>query len=157
MGRPTKAESAQIAERRTKAIAMRARRESWQAIADALEYASPGAACEDVNRALKQRLQAQGEQADTLRELELQHLDELAQKVLEVLERQHVTVSHGKIIKGEDGKPLLDDDPVLRSVDRLVRIAERRAKLTGLDSPVKVHTEGVVTFRVEGVDMEQLR
>jgi hypothetical protein len=62
--------------------------------------------------------------------------------VMGVLEREHVTVSHGKIVvtpdpdTGEE-RPLIDDAPILNAVDRLLRIQERRARLLGLDAPVK--------------------
>jgi hypothetical protein len=54
-----------------------------------------------------------------------------------VLERNHVTVSHGRIIRGENEEPLLDDGPVLTAIDRLLKIQERRAKLLGLDAPAR--------------------
>lgn len=161
MARPNKAQAAQIAERRTKAIEMRARREPWQRIADALGYGSADHACQDVGRAIEQRNRAQTEAVDALREIELEHLDELSRTVWAVLEREHVTVSHGKVIviKDEAGVEhrLRDDGPTLAAVDRLVKIAERRARLLGLDSAVKVDARGVVTFAIEGIDPEKLR
>jgi hypothetical protein len=72
-----------------------------------------------------------------LRSLELARLDALQGRTWAVMEREHVTVSHGKIIRGEDGKPLRDDGPLLAAVDRLLKIAERRARLLGLDAPTR--------------------
>ena len=37
-----------------------------------------------------------------------------------------------------DRRELLDDGPVLQAVDRLLKIADRRAKLLGLDAPKRV-------------------
>lgn len=56
---------------------------------------------------------------------------------MEVLEREHVTVSNGRVVSLDDGTPLPDDGPVLQAIDRLLRIQERRARLLGLDAPVK--------------------
>jgi hypothetical protein len=95
---------------------------------------------------------------DEWRHVQLERLGQARQAVLEVLERQHVTISHGHVIRdgepfvdldeetGEPvakiapgrGEPILDDEPVLKAVDRLVRIEERMARLMGLDAPQKV-------------------
>jgi hypothetical protein len=69
--------------------------------------------------------------------------------VLEVLARNHITVSNGRVITlpDSDGKdvPLADDGPILAAVGRLLdigrsrlQIMERRAKYCGLDAPAKV-------------------
>jgi hypothetical protein len=58
-----------------------------------------------------------------------------------------------------DGAPLLDDAPVLAAVDRLLKVQERRAKLLGLDVPVKrqVEVDGGLRYEVVGVDLDQLK
>lgn len=151
MGRPTKAEKAIIDERRTQAIAMRTRGETWDRIGQTLGYASGAAACNDVTRALEERARALTEQADSLRELELARLDALYAAAWAVLEREHVVVSGGKIVK--DGRrKLRDDGPVLAAIDRLVRISERRAKLLGIDSPVKIEAGVTVDARDSAID-----
>lgn len=157
MGRPTKARQAQIAERRNQAIERRIKGESWAMIAEALGYGDAATACKDFTRAMEQRRQELAENVETLRQTELARLDALTAVAWAVMERDHVSVSHGKIVRDEDGEPLLDDGPRLAAIDRLVRIAERRARFEGWDSPVRVQTTGVVTFAVEGVDPEKLR
>lgn len=89
--------------------------------------------------------------AAELRQLELDRLDALSLKAYEVLESDHVVVQHGKIVRDEQGQPVKDHGPVLAAIDRLVRISERRSRLLGLDSPVKVdaHIE-----RLEPGDIE---
>lgn len=105
--------------------------------------------------------------AAELRQQQLDRLSEMRQRALEVLERAHVTVSHGRVIRegqpdiefddetGEptaviregQGAPILDDGPVLAAMDRLLRIEERIAKLAGLDAPTRVDAtvDAVVT------------
>ena len=143
------------AERDAAAARMRADSRTYADIAAQLGYASEGAAHDGVARALAAAVQ---EPATELRQLELDRLDRMYQAVLGVLEREHVTVSNGRIVRGEDDKAILDDGPVLNAVDRLLRIQERRAKLLGLDAPAKQELGGsVVLYRVEGVDMEAMK
>jgi hypothetical protein len=117
----SRAQRTQTAQRRAKAVQMR------------LE----GAAHKDITRALEAAVTQQHKAVEILRQEELMRLDRLWVEVWAVLKREHVTVSNGKLVRGEDGHPLRDDGPVLQSVDRLVRILERRAKYLGLDAPQK--------------------
>jgi hypothetical protein len=121
--------------RRAQALEMRAQAKPFSEIAAQLKYCSPAAAAQDVQRAL---LLAITEPAAEVRALELLRLDELWVKAAQVLNRQHVSVSHGRIVKADDGEPLLDDAPVLAAIDRMLKIQERRARLLGLDAPTKV-------------------
>lgn len=147
--------------RRTRALELRTQGETWAAVARGAGYSSAAAACRDVGRLLAERIEAQALAADQLREVELDRLDALYRKVWEVLEREHVTVSGGKVVMVEDGSgemlTLRDDGPTLAAVDRLLKIGERRAKLLGLDSEVKVDAGVTVRYEVTGVDMDALR
>lgn len=83
------------------------------------------------------------EAVERLRALELERLDMMWQAAIEVLRRQHVTVSDGRIVKDDYDEPILDDDPILRAMDRLLKIQDRRAKLLGLDAPTRSRMEVV--------------
>jgi len=48
---------------------------------------------------------------------------------------------------------LLDDEPILKAADRLLKIYERRAKLNGLDAPTKVEA-ATYDYSVNGVKPE---
>lgn len=80
------------------------------------------------------------EPAAEVRRLELERLDELYTRALDILDTHHVTVSNGQIVR-LDGKPLPDDGPALQAIDRLLKIQERRARLLGLDAPSRVSVE----------------
>lgn len=122
------------AEREAEAARLRSRGLTYQQIADEVGYKHRA----DAHNAVKAVLQATVREAgDDLRALELIRLDALYVAATKVLEREHVTVSHGQIVSGADGTPILDDAPVLQAIDRLLRIQERRARLLGLDAPVK--------------------
>jgi hypothetical protein len=89
------------------------------------------------------------EPAEEVRRLELARLDEMYQAAMGVLERHHVTVSNGRVVKlGDD--PIPDDGPALQAIDRLLKIQERRARLLGLDAPSRVSVEAETLGREIG-------
>lgn len=76
------------------------------------------------------------------RAVEMHKLDQLEDKVDEIIGKVHYTVSHGRVIYLEDPDtglsiPLEDSAPILQAIQTKLRIAERRAKLLGLDRPYK--------------------
>jgi hypothetical protein len=149
----SRAQRAKTAERRKVAIDMRMAGASWDQIAEKLDYSSRGAACQDVNRALEANIAEQATVVEVLRETELQRLDILWADAWAVLKREHVTVSHGKVVYDDrTGEPMLDDGPVLQAVNTLLKIQERRAKYLGLDAPTKVEA-----ITVDAIDAEIAR
>ena len=158
-GKPGTPEAVQVdvALRRAQAVRMRRDGHSWQHIADTLGHGSRAAAYTDVSRALEEARKELRESTDEFRELELQRLDNLERTVRDVLVKQHVHVSaSGRVVKGDDGVTIVDDGPTLQAVDRLLKIAERRAKLLGIDSAQKLEHSGQVLYAVEGVNVEKL-
>jgi hypothetical protein len=130
------------------ACRLRSRRRSYQQIADELGLYDKAAAYRAVQRGLAAIPQEAA--AEVLR-LELEKLDQLEQAALEVLERQHVTVSHGQLVFHE-GVPLVDDGPVLQAIAHILKIQERRAKLLGLDAPKRIEV-----LTLDAVDAEIAR
>lgn len=98
-----------------------------------------------VHRALNEAGKETREEALSV---ELAKLDAYEQAALEVLARKHVTVSNGRLIT-IDGEPLLDDGPVLQALDRLMKIADRRARLLGLDAPSRVEVTDSLDADIE--------
>jgi len=124
------------AERDAECARLRARDHTYQQIADTTGFTSASGARFAVERALARTITEPGEE---LRRIELMKLDALARAAWKVLETRHYLVSQGRLIRLEDGAPPLEDDgPVLASIDRLLKISERRSKLLGLDSPVRM-------------------
>jgi hypothetical protein len=143
--------------RDARAAELRAKSWTYQQIGDDLGM-SRQSAYEAVQRALADTLEEPGA---AVRAMELAKLDAMERAVLGVLEREHVTVQHGKVVKILDAatgqeKALLDDSPILQAVDRLLRIAERRARLLGLDAEKRINVSGGLTYEVVGVDPEDL-
>ena len=115
--------------------AARLRAEGWRyhRIAAEMGYDTEGGAYKAVQRGLKRAI---AEPMAEARHLQLAALDELARTAWEVLHRDHVVVSAGKVVE-LNGEPLRDDGPVLAAIDRLLRIGERQAKLLGIDAPAE--------------------
>lgn len=95
-----------------------------------------------VQRAWQATLQ---EPADQARAVELARLEDAHDHALAVLLREHLTVSHGKVITTKDDQgndvPLIDDAPVLQAIDRIRALSESRRKLLGLDAPARVSVD----------------
>ncbi|MFE3004232.1 MULTISPECIES: hypothetical protein [unclassified Streptomyces] len=121
------------AQRDAEAARLRTQGWTYQRIADHLKFKQRADAYNAVKRVLDATVREAGED---IRALELERLDRLEAAANEVLERQHVTVSNGRVVSLNDA-PLPDDGPVLAAIDRLLKIQERRARLLGLDAPAK--------------------
>lgn len=120
------------------------------------------------------------EAVTTYRAAEVEKYDELERVVRGVLEREHVVVSHGRVVRSQDvvldeeglpeyddegepkirlGAPLVDDGPILEAVDRLLKISAARRAVLGLDTPVKqeLGVDSSVKYTVVGVDPEAMK
>jgi hypothetical protein len=122
------------------AQAAQLRAEGWTltAIAEELGYYDKSTARKAIRGVLREIVRGP---AEKLIAHEAERLDTLYEEALEVLLRDHVTVSHGRVITGDDGKPLLDDGPKLAAIDRLVKVRESYRKLLGLDAPSRVSVD----------------
>jgi len=92
---------------------------------------------------------------------ESQELDALYTEAVAILQRNHVTVSHGRIVMwrnpdtGQE-EPLQDDGPRLQAIQLALRVRESYRKLHGLDQPAQVAVSGAVRYEVVGVDPADL-
>lgn len=167
-GRGKFTRSIDTAQRDADAARLRARGLTYEQIANELGYADRKNAYNAVERALRATVE---EPAAEVRKLELERLDHLWQAALKVLETDHLTVSHGKVItrmvgvkRDEDGieildpltgktipvyEDVIDDGPKLAAIDRLLKIQARRAALLGLDTPVRAD---VTVHQVDPMD-----
>ncbi|MFB6805474.1 hypothetical protein [Streptomyces sp. NPDC056387] len=111
----SRAQQAATAERRAKAIRMKIDGHTYEEIAKALGYSSKGSACCDVRRALEKHVVEEGLAVEAWRELELARLDVLQKAIWP---------------EAMDGSP--------RAIETALKILDRRAKLLGLDSAIKL-------------------
>lgn len=120
----SRAQQAKTAQRRSKAIAMRLGGADWDTIAARLDYASRGAACTDVTRAMEKAAAEATRDADVLRHIELARLDRLQVGLWT------------RALAGDEG-----------TVGTVLGIIDRRVKLLGLNAPLKL--EGVTLAAIE--------
>lgn len=172
--------TAASAKRDAQAAALHAKGWSYQRIATELGFASKGKAHEAVQRAFAE-LPREG--AEEARQLDLERIDRLIEHCWAVMEREHLTVSQGRVVgkrigwerdevTGEvlhdaDGAPIpmyediLDDGPGMAAVREIRGLLERRAKITGYDAParsrVEVVTEDVIEAEIRELSEEITR
>lgn len=132
------------AERDAEAAKLRSTGMAYADIARTLGYADASGAHLACSRAMR----AIAEPARDLRAIELARLDLILREAWAVMVAEHITVSQGRVVNHPDtGLPLKDHGPVLAAIDRILKIAERRARLLGLDAPTKI--EAITVDQIE--------
>lgn len=124
-------------DRDTRALELRRHGLGYDQIAVQMGWRNRSSAYDAVQRALADSAY---EAAEEVRAIEAARLDDLTLVLNRVLATHHFVVSAatGKVARHPDtGEPLLDDAPIIHAVAGLLRIAERRAKLLGLDAPTR--------------------
>jgi hypothetical protein len=149
LGRTLMAE--RVSQRNADAVRLRAEGWSYQRIAEELGFADSDGAYQCVQAGLRAVVR---EPTEVAVHLELTGLNEMSRAVWAVLRRDHVIVSQGRVVT-RDGKPVPDDGPILAAIDRLLKIQERRARLLGLDAPLKSRI-GVITEDMVDAEIRRL-
>lgn len=170
--------------RRTPAAAARDMRaadlhgQGWthERIAAELGYAGRGSVSKAIARAFDAIVTPGAKEA---KRLDFERIDRLIELNWAALERQHVTVSNGRVVRrftgverhpdgieklDPDGKPIpvfedvLDDGPVAVHSAVILRLLERRAQMHRYDEPalsrVEVITEGMVESHIARLESE---
>jgi len=122
-GTKTSVNEIDAAQKQRDALIMRIAGHSYQDIADALGYAHPSGSHKAVTSALRKTVK---EPADELRDLEVSRMDHM------------YFCLEPKIAKGD-----------ARAIEVAIKILERRAKLLGLDAPIKINIEQIVNETAE--------
>ena len=121
------------------ALALRTRGLTHRHIAAQMGYKSPATAVAACDRALADMFR---EDVEKWRHLEIDKLDDLTRVTWQALAKPHYLVSQGKVVRDEEtGELLVDHAKAWEGVDRLIKIAERRARLLGLDAPQRTKVE----------------
>lgn len=123
----------------TKALKMRHSGATWDEVAAACQWTSRSAAYMMVTRELRRRHTELVESLDAVREEENSRIQALIKSASDVLEQTE------------------DAELLLKAIDRLNRLMERRAKLLGLDAVQKVSVDGGIRIELVGVDVEALK
>lgn len=142
----------QAAHRDAEIMRMRRQGHTFQQIGDALEF-SRQYAHERYTELLKE---IPGHEVAEYRREQEERLDALLVEAHKVLERRHITVSNGQVVR-LDGSPVEDDGPTLAAIKTILDIESRRAKLLGLDAPTKTEVTGQeLRVTVVGVNTDNL-
>lgn len=125
----------------------------YKEIAAAMDI-SKSNAYESVQRGLRASRDITQATAEQARAAHRARLDRATEVAIEVMERDHVTVSHGKVIKDDEGKPILDDAPKLAAAGQVKALSESLRKLDGLDAPTR--TESTVTVAPQDIELAEI-
>ena len=144
-----------------KAAELRGQGYSFDRIAEELGFASRGKAHEAVMRAYADIPSEESEQA---KRLDLERIDRLIEQAWQIMLRDHVTVSQGRVVgklvgveRDTDGsvvldgdgkaipiyEDILDDGPAIAAIREIRALVERRAKMIGYDAPSRSRIEVV--------------
>lgn len=77
--------------------------------------------------------------------MELDRLDIMLRKAMEVLHARHLAFSHGRLLRDDEDNLLNDSAPVLQAINSVLKIMERRSQYLGLDAPSKSEQSITVT------------
>jgi hypothetical protein len=141
------------ARRDAEAADLKAQGWTYLRIAEHLGYAHKDSARDACKRALREIVKGP---AEKLLAVHMERLETLYEAAVEVLEADHVVVSHGKVITDDTGTPLRDSAPKLAAIREARASLESFRKLVGLDQPTQVAVSGNVRYEVVGVDPEDL-
>lgn len=142
MGRLTRskkidANDAAIIERQKQALELRKAGASYRRIGDQLGI-SHEQARRDIEGALALHREDVASSADGLRALEVARLDDTLYKLQLYLNGEPQYDAAGKFLNTKRFAPAT----VMAAIDRTLKVMERRAKLLGLDKPIKVEHSG---------------
>ena len=134
------------------AASMRSKAMTYQSIGDHFGITRQ-AAFQMVQRAIAD---IPKEGAEEVVRLEVEKLDFIERKLYEIMTKEHVAFgASGKVVT-LDGVPIEDDSPVMKALDGLLKVADRRAKLLGLNAPTKheVITLDSVQMEIRRIEAE---
>ena len=112
---------------------------SYRKIATEMGWANPSTAFYAVQRAIAD---IPREDTEELIARELLKLDYMEEQAAEIMHKHHCHISASGKVVTLDGEIITDDGPALQAMDRLLKIADRRAKLLGLNAPTRTELTG---------------
>ncbi len=120
-------------DREVAVLKARAERRSFDDIAEELGMSQAGVRAA-YSRALQRRVDPD---LESFRNAEELRLGEIEAKLWEIVNKDHVAVSFGKVMRDDQGNLILDDAPRLRALAELRKVSESRRTLRGADAPIR--------------------
>lgn len=139
-------------QRDAEAARLRGRGWSYQRISDELGYGNRSNAHRAIAKVMAGTI---AEPAEEAREFQLSQLDDMTAVAFEILEANNYVVSDGRIVRDENGQAIRDPEMVLKALDRLIKIQERRAKLLGIDAPKRSEVVTVDWLSAQVAELER--
>lgn len=102
-------------------------------------------------RVSKEIALATAEQARAAHRARLEYATDVA---IAVMERDHIHVSQGRVVKGDDGEPVIDDGPKLAAAGMVKGLSESLRKLDGLDAAAKL--DASVTVNPQDIELAEI-
>jgi hypothetical protein len=124
---------------------------TYQKIATALGLSSKSTAHDTVQRGLHTIQQQTDEDLAKARAAHRARLGYALEVATGIMATDHVHVSQGRVMKGDDDTPLIDDGPKLAAAGKVKELSESLRKLDGLDAPAK--TESTVTVAPQDIEL----
>lgn len=113
--------------------ALRAQGYSVLQIAEASGY-SPGQVRASLTKVAEEY---KVEAAAEIIKMELDRLDIMLVHAMDALERKYIAYSNGRMMRDDDDEAVEDVAPVMKAIDTILKIMDRRSKYLGLDAPSK--------------------
>lgn len=131
----SKAQKLAATERLNAAVALALSGMDWATIAERAGYSNAGAAWNAVDRALKKAAAEQTELVDRHRQVTVMRYDRLQ------------AAYWADALRGD-----------VKAAQIVLKCMQGRARAQGVEAPVKLeHAGQIVTYQIEGVDLDQLR
>lgn len=133
--------TADVRERERRAVELVRLGRDYAQIAEELGYSTESGARLAVKRALARVAEPEVEK---LREIETTRLVDLMRRCYELLEQDHVVVSHGRVVRDPvTGEPLRDHAAVVAIIREIRQLSAELSKLRGLHAPQRVVVEEI--------------
>lgn len=113
---------------------------------------SKWAAISAYDRAVRQVVQ---EARDDAIKVHAARLEYMFSRCMEIAEADHILVSHGKVIRGDDGNPIKDHAPVLAAYREARGALADFRRMTGLDAPAKIEAQ-VTEVTQQDIELAEL-
>ena len=125
---------------RLQAVAMKRSGMTYQQIADSIPSynGARATAYKQIKRALSETRELLAESVEQLILMEDERDDDMRRRLYAIIARPHYVVQGGALVMGQDGRPLLDDMPILQAIDRLGALSKRFSARHGLDAPERI-------------------
>lgn len=127
---------------------------TYQQIADALDLASKSTAHYAVQRGLHSIQDQTDEEIRKSRAAHRARLTYVLEEATEIFEKNTPLVSQGRVMKGDDGEPLVDYGVKLAAAGKVKELSESLRKLDGLDAATKLDTN--VTVNPQDIELAEI-